>query len=80
MQKNDIPLNAVESSNVSAVGYDAKTERMAVQFKSGGLYHYHGVPAKAADAVLTAKSVGSAVRATLVQGGYRYDRLDKKED
>lgn len=78
MKNNDIPLQAVESSNVSAVGYHAPSQRMAVQFKSGGLYHYHGVPQKTATAVLDAKSVGSAVRAHLVQGGFRFDRLDKE--
>lgn len=73
---NDIPLSPVESSNVAAIGYDEASKRMAVSFKSGGLYHYLDVDRKAADSVLEAKSAGSAVRAVLIQGGYKYERLD----
>lgn len=77
-KKNDIVLNAVESSNVSALGYDEKTSRMAVQFKNGGMYHYEGVDPKTASGVMEAKSIGAAVHQTLVRGNFKYERLDKK--
>lgn len=71
-----IPMQTVKSSNISAMGYDAATSRMAVQFKSGATYHYHGVDAKTADAVTTAESVGSAVNRVLVKGGFKFNKVE----
>lgn len=71
----NITMSEVKSSNISKLGYDAPTRRMAVQFKSGATYHYHGVDAKTAEAVTTAESVGSAVNRMLVKGGFKYDRI-----
>jgi hypothetical protein len=34
---------------------------MAVQFKSGGIYHYTGVPQKVADQMTKAESIGQFV-------------------
>jgi hypothetical protein len=70
-----IAMSEVKSSNVAKLGYDAPTQRMAVQFKSGATYHYHGVGAKTADAVTSAKSVGSAVSSMLVKGGFKFERI-----
>lgn len=53
-----IPMKRVISSNVSAVGYDEASKTLAVQFSSGGTYHYHDVPKDAHDAFLAAKSLG----------------------
>ncbi len=38
-------LEAVESSTISAVGYDFDTRELIVQFRHGGLYKYFDVPA-----------------------------------
>lgn len=73
-----IPLTPVTSSNVASLGHDPATNRFAVQFKNGGLYHYYGIDQKLADEIRTAKSIGAAVRKELVRGGYRYERMDKK--
>lgn len=72
-------LSPVKSSNVAAIGYDAGTERFGVQFKSGATYHYSGVAQKVADEIMSAESVGSAVHARLVKGGFAYERLDKDD-
>lgn len=56
-----IPMTACESSNVAAHGYDATTKTLALQFKSGGLYHYHDVPADVAAGLTEAKSIGQYV-------------------
>jgi hypothetical protein len=34
----------VESSNLVAIGYDASTSTLGVEFKSGGTWHYYNVP------------------------------------
>jgi len=38
-------LISIQSSNVSAAGYDEATMVMTVMFNSGGLYEYYRVPA-----------------------------------
>ena len=37
---------SVSSSNVAAVGYDQTSSTLEVEFKSGSVYHYSGVPAQ----------------------------------
>lgn len=36
-------MKPVKSSNVKAIGYDPGTKTLAVEFNSGGTYHYHNV-------------------------------------
>jgi hypothetical protein len=52
-------LTEIESSNIAAIGYDAASKRLRVQFKNGGLYEYPDVPAKAHDEFMGAESKGS---------------------
>lgn len=73
-----VKLHEVKSSNVAALGYDAPSMRMAVQFKGGATYQYNGVDAKTADEVQSAESVGSAVNRLLVRGKFKYERLGEK--
>lgn len=80
-EKKELPpiaLTPVTSSNVASIGHDPLTNRFAVQFKNGGLYHYHGVDQRLADEIRTAKSIGSAVRKELVLSGIRFERMDRK--
>lgn len=48
----------VESSNISAIGYDPATQELQVEFKNGTTYSYSGVPQSQYDALLSAQSVG----------------------
>lgn len=52
-------LTEIESSNIAAIGYDAASKRLRVQFKNGGLYEYPDVPAKAHEEFMSAESKGS---------------------
>lgn len=54
-----IPLEAVESSSLAAAGYDADTQTLAVQFKSGDIFHYPGVSMELATAFYGAESRGT---------------------
>jgi hypothetical protein len=56
-----IKLNPVKSSNVKATGYDPVAKTLAVQFNSGGVYHYAGVEQKDFDALSKAESIGSHI-------------------
>lgn len=56
-----IALDSVESSQIQAIGYDAATQTLAIQFKSGkqAVYHYANVDAELYQAFSMAESVGS---------------------
>ena len=56
-----IVLNAVDSSQVKAIGYDEETKTLAVQFKygAGAIYHYADVSKETFDAFVSAESIGS---------------------
>lgn len=41
--KREIPRGPVTSSNIVSIGYDSTTTQLAVEFKSGHVYHYSGV-------------------------------------
>lgn len=50
-------LTPVKSSNIKAVGYDASTKTLAVEFP-GGVYHFNDVPADVHAGLVGAESVG----------------------
>ena len=56
-----IPLTAVESNQVSAIGYDAASGTMAVTFSRGPghVYHYPNVSPELHQQFLEAESIGS---------------------
>jgi len=54
----DITHRNVESSNLKSVGYDPTTRTLEIQFLSGSVYQYSGVPAGVYEALLAAPSKG----------------------
>lgn len=56
-----IPLTAVESNQVGAIGYDEATKTLAVQFKRGAraIYHYPNVERETFEAFKGAESIGT---------------------
>lgn len=52
-------MHHVSSSNIAAVGYDAESQTVHVQFLDGSLYAYKGVPEHEFENLRTAPSVGS---------------------
>ena len=56
-----IALDSVESSQISGIGYDATSQTLAIQFKSGkqAVYHYANVTAEDFAAFKSAESIGS---------------------
>jgi len=49
----------VRSSNIRSLGYDPDTRTLEVEFHSGGLYRYSGVPESVYHAFMRAPSKGS---------------------
>lgn len=48
----------LESSNLKRCAYDIETETLQIQFHSGKVYSYQGVPASVYNGLLEASSVG----------------------
>ena len=49
----------VDSTNIEAIGYDAASSELHVQFLKTGLYVYHDVPQEVFNEFLAANSKGS---------------------
>jgi len=49
---------AVESTNIKSAGYDPEDEVLEIEFHSGGVYHYVGVPVAVYEGMLAARSKG----------------------
>jgi hypothetical protein len=49
----------VSSSNIASIGYDASSQVLEVQFRSGSIYQYSDVPASVHQALMMASSHGS---------------------
>lgn len=62
----------VSSSNLSAVGYDGSTLR--IQFHSGGVYDYSGVPEAIYNGLMNAASKGS-YHAAYIKNAYPYRKI-----
>lgn len=53
-------MNAVESSNIAAIGFDPINSVMRVAFKNGTTYDYQNVEKTIFDLILNAESVGKS--------------------
>lgn len=53
---NRIP---VHSTNIRAIGYELETQTLEVEFYSGGIYKYSGVPESIFQGLMQATSKGS---------------------
>lgn len=51
--------SSVSSSNIRSVGYDLDTRTLEVEFHSGGIYQYAGVPETIYQGFMQAASKGS---------------------
>jgi hypothetical protein len=49
----------VSSSNLSSVGYDAESQTLEIEFHSGAVYQYYGVPKSVYIGLMQAASQGS---------------------
>lgn len=64
----------VSSSNISAIGYDSDSEVLEVEFTSGAVYSYSGVPLGEYEGFMNADSKGKYLHAN-IKGSYPYVRL-----
>lgn len=55
----------VESSNIRAIGFDLTTQTLEVEFISGAVYRYSGVPKEAHAQLMEANSKGQYLNARI---------------
>lgn len=64
----------VISSHIAAIGYDADSETLEVEFNNGAVYSYSGVPLGEYEGFMNADSKGTYLRVN-IKGRYAYMRL-----
>lgn len=65
---------AIQSSNLKSYSYDKDNQIFEVEFKSGGVYQYYGVPELLVRAFENSKSYGSFFHAS-IKGQYASKKL-----
>lgn len=68
-------MQPVNSSNISHVGYDHERGVLGVQFKGGGLYHYHGITPQHYSAFLSAPSLGSHLHTNIKPAATKVEKI-----
>ncbi len=66
-------MHRVSSSNLVAVGYDAESQTLRIQFNSG-LYDYYNVPQHIYQGLMSAPSHGQ-FHAAYIKHSYRYRKI-----
>jgi hypothetical protein len=67
-------INVVESTTLATVAYDEALELLQLEFRSGAIYQYFGVPVAVHAALLGAESKGSYFN-RVIRGGFRYGHV-----
>lgn len=70
----DNPRTPVVSSNLRAVGYDAATRLLDIEFTNGDVYRYRNVPQRVHSLLMGAASVGKAFKTHIV-GQYDFEKV-----
>lgn len=65
---------SVSSSNIASVGYDESSQTLEVEFNSGAIYEYYGVPECIFQELVGASSVGGYF-AQRVKNTYGFSRI-----
>lgn len=64
----------VSSSNISAIGYDADSLTLEVEFNNGSVYSYSGVPSGEYEGFMNSDSKGKYLHAN-IKNRYSYMKL-----
>jgi hypothetical protein len=65
----------VQSSNIASIGYDTETLTLEVEFLSGGIYQYFGVPQDVYDSFISASSKGTFFHHNIKNAGYPHSKI-----
>ena len=64
----------VASSNIGAIGYDSTTQTLEVEFLSGWVYQYYGVPEHLHQQIMQASSKGQFLN-QYIKNAFPYSRV-----
>lgn len=64
----------VSSSHIASVGYDTNSQTLEIEFLSGAIYQYFGVPENVYESFLNAGSKGSFFHQN-IRNIYSYSRI-----
>jgi len=64
----------VSSSDLRSVGYDSSTNTLEIEFNSGGIYQYRGVPPAIYEGLMSASSHGKYFHAH-IKNVYPYTKI-----
>lgn len=67
-------MEPVTSGNIAAFGYDPDDQELYIEFNSGGLYIYQGVPSDVAEGLREAPSKGQ-YHSQFIKGVYPFERI-----
>jgi hypothetical protein len=67
-------LQPVNSSNLAAVGYDAESQTLTVEFRKSGTYEFYDVPESVYQELMSAGSLGEFFSHS-IRGRYRYVKV-----
>lgn len=65
----------VDSSNLASIGYDVASSTLEIEFNSGAIYQYYGVPENEYTGLMNASSKGSYFDQHIKKGGYPYTKV-----
>jgi hypothetical protein len=65
---------AVSSSNIASIGYDADSQTLEIEFLNGGVYQYFDVPQYVYEELMNADSHGQYL-AQNIKGVYRFSKV-----
>ena len=66
--------NQVASSNIRSIGYDMQSQTLEVEFLSGWVYQYYGVPEFLHQQIMQASSKGQFLN-QYIKNAYPYSRV-----
>jgi len=77
--EEEIPMLSVNSSVAYAIGYDADSQILQVEFQGGEVYQYFDVEAETWEDFYSADSIGEFFNQE-IKGNYECDRIDNIYD
>ena len=72
-------MTAVDSATLAAVAYDDAHELLQLEFRSGAIYRYFGIPAPLYEALLAAPSKGKYFNRA-IRGKFAYSLSSNTRD
>lgn len=64
----------VTSTDIRSIGYDADSQMLEVEFNTGAVYQYSGVPSAENDGIMSADSKGKYLHAN-IKNRYSFVKL-----